>query len=157
MSKEVKHPVQRVESHPLFDWNPLASFRREFQRVFDDYWPVMSAGNGGFAPSVDVSETDEAFKVRAEIPGVDQKDVEIAVSGNVLTLRGEKKQESERQERGMHVKECSHGIFERSIPLPSRVQIDRVEATYDKGIFTVTLPKTDEAKSMTRKIPVKAK
>lgn len=135
--------------------NPVNSFRRELNHLFDDFFTEpLSANGGGFSPGVDVSETDTAIEVKAELPGMDEKDVEVLLGDNTLTLRGEKKDESERTEEGVRIRENSYGRFERVIPLPAEVEAEKVNASFKKGVITVVLPKTEKAKQARRKIEV---
>jgi HSP20 family protein len=119
--------------------------------------PVETVGNGqsGWMPQIDVAETDKAIVVKADIPGVDPKDVEVIVRDNALILRGEKKEEKEEKHKGYHRTERYVGSFFRTIPLPSGVDEGNIEATSGKGVITVTIPKKPEAQS--KKITVKAK
>ena len=139
--KRERLPVRR-EEQDLF-----LSFRQEMDRMFDEFFEgralaPWSQAWSGFAPRVDVVETDEEIKVTAELPGLDAKDVDVTVSHNTLTLKGEKKQEHEETGEGYYRSERSYGSFERSISLPSTVEADKADATFDKGVLTVTFPKT---------------
>jgi HSP20 family protein len=109
----------------------------------------------GFEPRVDVVETDQEVKVTAELPGLDAKDVDLTVSRNVLTLKGEKTQEHEEKGEGYYRSERSYGAFERSVSLPSTVKTDQADASFDKGVLTVTFPKR-EAETDKKQIAVKA-
>jgi HSP20 family protein len=129
-------------------------------RTFDEFFggKALAPWGGewaGFDPSVDVVETDNAIKVTAELPGMDAKDVDVTVSHNTLTLKGEKKQEHEERGEGYYRSERSYGSFQRSIPLPSTVETDKAEAAFDKGVLTVTFPKT--AAEGRKQIAVKSK
>lgn len=153
---------------------PLGMLRddidRAFDRMFKD-WPSFGTlsrpdffGNGEFlgratsmAPRVDVTEDDNAYEITAEMPGVEEKDVEITVKDDRLTLRGEKKSEKEEKKTDYHMTERSYGSFERSFRLPADVAADKIKADFAKGVLTLTLPKTPEAKSKERKIAIKAK
>lgn len=133
--------------------SPLAAFREEMYRLFDRFWrepfgDIEPFGSwfGGWGPALDVSETAEEICVRAELPGVAADDLEISVSGDVLTLRGEKKQETEEKGRGYHRVERRFGDFQRSVPLPASVDRDKVEAAYRDGVLTIRLPKKETAK-----------
>jgi len=110
----------------------------------------------GFSPSVDVRESDEEFTIKAEIPGIDEKDVEVLVSDDTVTLKGEKKEEQEDKGKDYYRLERSYGSFHRVIPLPKGVNLEKVEATFKNGILTVKLPKTEEAQSKGKKIPITA-
>ena len=151
---------------------PLGMLRddidRAFDRLFHD-WPRFGSmrpsdlfGNGDLltrtgavAPRVDVCEDDDSYEITAEMPGVDEKDVEITLRENRLTLRGEKKTEREEKEKDYHMSERSYGSFERSFTLPRNIDAEKIEAKFDKGILKLTLPKTPEAKSKERKIQIK--
>jgi HSP20 family protein len=104
-----------------------------------------------------VTEDDNAYEITAEMPGVEEKDVEITVKDDRLTLRGEKKSEKEEKKKDYHMTERSYGAFERSFHLPADVAADKIRADFEKGVLTLTLPKTPEAKSKERKIAIKAK
>lgn len=143
--------------------NPLLNLQRDINRVFDDFWSRFdrSAGvsNGLLSvtgPRTDVTETDEAVDVSVELPGMDEKDIDVSLSDDVLTIRGEKKAEREEKKKGYYLAERSYGSFYRSIPLPPGVDSEKAEAQFKKGVLTVSLPKTPEAQAKVRKIEVKA-
>lgn len=117
-------------------------------RLFDEEWET-------FTPRVDVKETDKKVIVTAELPGLDEKDIEISVSGDALILRGEKRQEEEEKSEDYYRMERRYGSFQRVIPLPCEVQVDKAEANYRKGVLTIELPKTPEAQSARKIIPIK--
>uniref|UniRef100_A0A7C4L384 Hsp20/alpha crystallin family protein n=1 Tax=Bellilinea caldifistulae TaxID=360411 RepID=A0A7C4L384_9CHLR len=117
-------------------------------RLFDEEWDT-------FTPRVDVKETDKKVIVTAELPGLDEKDIEISISGDALILRGEKRQEEEEKGEDYYRMERRYGSFQRVIPLPCEVQVDKAEASYRKGVLTVELPKTPEAQSARKIIPIK--
>ena len=137
--------------------NMMTSMRQEIDRLFDDFahrTPASWFGAEAVAPRIDITETDDALEVTAEIPGVEQDDIEVDVSGDVLTIGGEKKKEEETKKKQYHRIERSYGTFRRSMRIPFEVDPDQVTATHDKGILRVTLPKPAEAKKRTRKISV---
>jgi HSP20 family protein len=144
-----------------FGRDPFTSFRHEMDRLFDDFFtPTEQRSFGGDAgvtlrPSVDVAETDQAYTVTAELPGLEQKDVELNLRDNALTLSGEKRQESHEENGGRSYTERSFGRFERVIPLPEEVDADRVEANFKNGVLKVTLPKNPKARDKTRRIEIK--
>lgn len=137
------------------------SLQREMNRLFDDAFRGLqaTAGNGNgkmaLAPSIDVKETDKAFEVQAELPGVDQKDLDVTYADGVLTIRGEKKAEKEESKAGYHLTERRYGSFLRSLTIDD-VDADKIEARFDKGVLTVKLPKLTAAQAKTKKIDVKA-
>ena len=110
---------------------------------------------GAFSPSVDVRETDKEIVVSAEIPGMEEKDIQVELAADGLTIRGEKRTETEDKKEGYVRKETSYGSFHRFIPLPAEVQAAKASAELKKGVLTVTLPKTPEAKAKRKKIEIK--
>jgi HSP20 family protein len=136
----------------------MPSLRQEMDRLFDRFFEAIPGGameaTGDWMPKADISETKDAIVVRAEIPGVEQKDLQVRLQDELLTIKGEKHQEQEdRDERHHHI-ERSYGSFSRTMRLPSSVDAGKVTATFKEGVLTVTLPKTAAAKGTT--IPVKA-
>jgi len=135
----------------------LTTLRREMDRVFDRFfegWPFrVSAEGREWAPSVDVSETAKKVVVKAEVPGMDAKDIDITVTGDILTIRGERKQVKEEKEENFHRIERSYGAFSRSIRLPAEVETDKVDAAYKDGVLKITMSKTKKASA--KKIEVK--
>ncbi len=144
---------------PWRERRELDHFRREIDSLFDRFfegWPfelTTGGGNGQWIPSIDLSETNKEFIVRAEIPGVDPKDFEISLNNNVLTLRGERKHEKETKDEDFHRIERAYGSFTRSIQLPGEVKSDKVTANYKNGVLEIVLPKAKE--EAVKKIPVK--
>ena len=125
----------------LFSAGPL--MRREAA------WPVES-------PSFEVSETDDEFRVKAELPGMDEKDIEVLLEGNALTIRGEKKREHEEKRRDYHFSEMSYGQFSRSFALPEGADRNKAKAQFKKGVLTLTLPKTEEVKAERKHIAIES-
>lgn len=127
-----------------------------FDRMFEDLWsgfPFVT--REGFAPSLDVFEDDEGLTVQAELPGLSQKDVTVEVDGSILTLRGEKTQESEEKDgRQYHRIERRYGSFLRQIQLPSSADTDKITATHRDGVLTIRVPKRPEARKKNVKIDV---
>ncbi|MFP3942528.1 MAG: Hsp20/alpha crystallin family protein [Alphaproteobacteria bacterium] len=141
---------------------PLASLQRDINRMFDEIWNRWErplGGASGFlpmsSPHTDVAETDDEIEITAELPGLDEKDVEVTLTQDAVTIRGEKKAEHEEKRKDYYMSERSWGAFHRSIPLPSGVDTDRAEARFDRGVLTVRLPKTAEAREKVRRIEVK--
>jgi len=139
--------------------DPFFALQRSMNRMFEDAFRGLpaTAGEGALplAPSIDVKETDKAVQVEVELPGVDEKDVQVTYSGGVLTIKGEKKAEKEETKGGYHLSERSYGSFFRSLTI-DEVDSDRIEATFAKGVLKVTLPKAPSAQSKTKKIEIKA-
>jgi len=144
----------------LTPWRPfreLATLRDEMDKMWDRFfgeWPNRELFRGAWAPSLDISETKNNYVVKAEVPGMDAKDIDISLSGDVLTVKGEKKQEQEEKDENYHRIERRYGSFSRSIRLPGEVQSDKIEAKYKNGILKLTLPKSEEAKKKEIKIKV---
>lgn len=133
---------------------------RRLNSVLDEAfssWPFQSEENGALTsswlPACDVFEDKDAVKIVAEIPGVDPEDVKISLENNLLTIRGEKKQQAEEKTERVHRYERSYGAFERTFSLPTTVDPDRIAAAYEQGILTVSIPKAERARP--REIPVK--
>ncbi len=143
-----------------FGEDPFMSLHREMNRLFDDVFRgVPTAGSRG-APGgdfvtahIDVSETENEVRICAELPGVNQDDVEISLDDDVLTIRGEKKLERKDEKENYHFMERSYGTFQRSLRLPFRVEPDQVQADFTNGVLTVTLPKT-KAQDRSRRIQI---
>ena len=140
----------------LMPWTGMGGLKQEMDRLFDrlleakwDEMPTL----GEWAPSMDVSETKDSLVAKVEVPGMEQKDIQISLQENLLTIKGEKKQEKEEKDERYHRVERSYGSFMRSIRLPVAVDASRVTATFKNGLLTVTLPKTPAAKGTT--IPIK--
>lgn len=135
--------------------HPLATLQREMNRAFDSLWRGVEAPFGGaLNATADVVETDKAVEVSMELPGLDEKDIDVSLTREALTIRGEKKIERQEEMRGVYLSERRYGAISRTIPLPSGVETDKAEAAFKNGVLTVTLPKSAEAQTTARKIPV---
>jgi HSP20 family protein len=124
---------------------------RLFERFMGEV-PSPELPGGTWEPRLDVSETKDTLSIKAELPGIEAKDLEVSVSGDILTIRGEKKQEKEEKDERRHVIERSYGAFTRMVRLPAPVAQDKVKASFKNGVLTISLPKTEEAKQ--KAIPV---
>ncbi len=141
-------------------FDPFVTFRREMDRMMSDF--VNGFDNGGLAtngwnasaPAVDINETEKEMVITAEMPGLDEKDFQISVSGDMLTIKGEKKIEHE-DKNGYH-RERSYGAFSRSLRLPFEVKNEKIDATYQKGVLMIHVPKPADAQKAVRQIEVKA-
>lgn len=137
-------------------FDPFAELRRlqdEMAQLFDSSL-TRSAFDGGFMPALDVFEDKDNVIVKADLPGLTKDDVEITLQDDVLTLRGEKKQEKEVKEENYHRVERVYGSFNRSVSLPVAVDANKVEATFKDGVLRITLPKAEEAKPKQIKVKV---
>jgi HSP20 family protein len=135
--------------------DPLGLFRDEMDDLMSRFWSGKQDGwlSGVFAPSLDVTESDNSFEIRVDIPGMESKDIDVQVHGNLVTISGERKEEKEEKGKTFHRVERRTGKFSRSMTLPCAINEDEVAADYAKGILTVKLPKCEEAKC--KKVTVK--
>jgi HSP20 family protein len=153
--------------------HPLLSLRDEVDRLFDSFFPTVAGRRGLFdmdpfrrlggwvrsggelAPEVDVKETDERFEITAELPGMDEKDVEVTLREGMLTISGEKKMETKEDKANYHLTERSYGRFVRTFRLPDTADEDGISAGFTKGVLSVIVPKTAAARAHEKKIEVK--
>lgn len=136
------------------DDNPMMSLQRDLNRVFEDFWGRFDAPFGsltGAGPRTDISETDEAMLVSVDLPGLDEKDIEVNVTDDMLTIRGASEEKTEKE----GFTSQSRRSFHRMIPVPPGVDTDKAEAEFKRGVLTVTLHKTEEAKARVKRIDVK--
>jgi len=141
-------PVARREQ------NPLSLLQHEIDRLFDGFTRSFAPfSQNPVVPNMDVAETDKEIEITAELPGLEEKDVQINVADNRLTIRGEKKNQREEKEKDYHLVERSYGSFLRTVELPTGVNLDTIKATISKGILKVTVPKP--APSQAKKIEIK--
>jgi HSP20 family protein len=143
----------------LIRWEPareIMSLREAMDRLFDDaFTRPFSLTNAWSVPAVDMYQTDDEIVVKAALPGVKPDEVQISVTGEVLTIKGEIKHEEDKKERSWHIRERRFGSFERSLILPTDVVADKAKAEFENGVLTITLPKAEDVKPRT--IAVKAK
>lgn len=160
--------------------HPFVALRSEVDRLFDDFfrgWPSLMSFPGrlfdfdpfrraaeplgvtfgALAPKVDVAETDDAYHIEAELPGLDEKDVSVTLSDGILTIKGEKKAEREEKKKDYYLSERSYGTMQRSFQLPDGVDADKITAEFKKGVLSIALPKSKEAKAKERKIAIATK
>lgn len=173
-----KVPVKKGETKAvdrpsaIEPWRPIEALRREVDRLFEEFgrgpWPTsfgralfdsepLWQGRLGWrsAPAVDIVERDNAYQVTAELPGLDEKDVEVSVEDGSLTIRGEKREEKEEKKKGYHLQERRYGSFERTLRLPEGVDPEKIDARFSKGVLTVTLPKQAGVQKRAKKIDIK--
>jgi HSP20 family protein len=134
----------------LLVWRPFQELRKEIDRLFNEFFnrPVLPEKFEWFewTPAVDVSETEDSIVVKADLPGVKPEEIEINLSDNILTIRGEKKREEEEKKENFYRVERYYGSFMRAIQLPTEVDVEKVKATYKDGVLKVVLPKKVEPK-----------
>lgn len=124
-------------------WSGFRALEKELDRIFGGEHPISS---GTWAPAVDFHESKDAYVIEADLPGLKREDIEVTVVNDVVTLKGERKSESEQKEGGYHCVERRYGRFERSFRLPSGVDTTKVTAHFEQGVLKVTLPKPETAK-----------
>lgn len=168
-SAQTPAPASAEQRHPLL------ALREEMDRLYDDFFsgfPLMPFGRRrpmaeprgplpGFfganaAPSVDVVERDYEYCITAELPGMEEKDMELSVANGILTLKGEKKQEREEKKEDYYVSERRFGSVQRSFRMPENADLDKIEARFKNGVLTIVLPKNPATAQATKKIAVKA-
>jgi HSP20 family protein len=145
-----------------FEHNPIEAIQRDMNRLFDDFfkgfgmWSFPEEGEsyGLFSPQVNMTEDDKSIQVSAELPGLDENDVEISVSKDSLTIKGEKKSEREHKDEETYYMERSFGRFSRVIPIPKNVDPEKAEAAFKQGVLTIILPKIESEGMVHRKIPI---
>jgi HSP20 family protein len=170
---KVPGKIEKMPSSTLQAGRPFESLRREVDRLFDDFsggmWRSPFArsffdvepfrrgeGTFGAVPAVDVTQTDKGYEITAELPGLAEKDIEVKLADQILTIRGEKRDEKEEKNKDYYVRERSFGSFERSFQLPEDVDTDKINASFNKGVLTIMVPKSAQAQRAEKKIEVKA-
>jgi HSP20 family protein len=149
------------QSHEMDGWpSDFFGIQREINRVFDNFIRGGVQADENFAasywtPAVDIVEQENEYVVKMELPGVNKDEVKISLESNILTIKGEKKQEKEEQSKNLHRIERSYGSFQRSFTLPTTVKSDKIDAVFKDGVLSVSLPKAEEAKP--KQIEVKVK
>jgi HSP20 family protein len=155
-NKQIQAPAARGD---FFD--PFVTFRREMDRMFDDFFgggglrPAQS-GWQALTPAVDVDENDKEVVISAELPGVTEKDVEVSLAGDILTIKGEKRSQHKEQNGDSTYMERSFGSFSRSVRLPFEAGEEQVDAKFSNGVLTVRAPKPAQLQRAVRRIDVKA-
>ncbi len=146
----------------LTRWEPMremATLRDAMDRLFDDAftrpWGLTGGGRGMGMPAVDMYQTEDDVVVKTAIPGIKPEDVQISITGDTLTIKGELKENNDNKEKAYHIREQRWGSFERTLALPTEVRAEKAQAEFENGVLTITLPKAEEAKPKT--ITVKAK
>ena len=144
----------------IIRWEPareMMTLREAMDRLFDDAFtrPLSLSGNNWSIPAVDMYQTENEVVVKAALPGIKADEVQLNVTGEVLTIKGETKQENETKEKAYHIREQRWGAFERSIVLPTEVVADKAKADFENGVLTITLPKAEEVKPKTINIKTK--
>ncbi|WP_119418185.1 Hsp20/alpha crystallin family protein [Desertibaculum subflavum] len=141
--------------------NPFFSLQSEINRMFDDAFRGFPSGasisglDKVLSPAIDVKETEQGLEVSAELPGIEEKDLDVSIVEDLLTIKAEKKQEQKKEEKGYYMMERSYGTVSRSIRLPFAADPSKVSATFDKGVLKIAVPRPAEEQAKVRKIQVK--
>jgi len=165
-----KLPTKSEEKASEQEWRPLATLRHEIDRLFDDLgrWrhpvgrTVFDVGpfwrgelSFGKAPAVDIAEKDKEYEITAELPGMDEKNIDVKFADGILTIKGEKTEEKEEKKKGYYLSERRFGSFQRSFQVPAGVDADKIDASFKNGVLTVILPKSAQAQKSEKKIAIK--
>ena len=166
MAKAVKKKAESKEVSRAYSFDPFAAFRSEMDRLFESYFgrgPLAAfpkfdlgtiRGNGSIVPEVDVKESDKTLTISAELPGMEEKDVELTLKDGVLTIKGEKKSEKTDTKENFQITERRYGSFQRSFRLPSEIDEGKIQATFDKGVLKIQAPKRPEAAPKAKRISI---
>jgi HSP20 family protein len=155
-------------------WRPLEKLRQQVDHLFEDFnrGSVLTPFRRGLfdvepfwsrdfigrsLPAVDITEKDESFEITAELPGMDQDNIELTLSNGNLIIKGEKKEDKEEKRTGYHLSERHYGSFQRAFSLPKGVDTDKIEASFNKGVLSISLPKRPEAISADKRVPIKSR
>jgi HSP20 family protein len=160
--KITPHPKRAREVSRVSEEHPLLSLRNNIDRMFDNFFRGFEVEPSGLAasmfnPNIDVADNGKEIRITVELPGMDENDIDLSVTRDTLTIRGEKKDEKEEKNASYHRMERVYGLFSRTIPLPLEVNVDAAKADYKKGVLTINIPKTEKALKETKKILVKTK
>ena len=179
MSNSVKNmPIKnddKASQHPVSTdfWRPMEKLRQQVDHLFEDFnrGSSLSPFSRGLfdvepywrrdfishrMPAVDITEKDKSFEITAELPGMDQKNIELKLSNGNLIIKGEKKEDKEEKSKGYHLSERHYGSFERTFSLPKGVDAEKIEASFSKGVLSISLPKKPEAMKADKVVPIKA-
>jgi len=162
MIKNLLPDVVRTTSADLDQ--PFYSLQKEMNNLFDSFFrgfdPAPRGFSGrfseAFSPSIDVKENDKEFIIKAELPGVEEKDIDVTVTGDSVTIRGEKKEEKEDKDKNYYYMERSYGSFCRVIPLQTEIESGKAEARFKNGILDIKIPKSQSAKAKGTKVSIKS-
>jgi len=175
MAETTKLPLKTEKSFTpsIQARHPFENLRREVDRLFDAFTGGFGAAPFGGSvfdigpfwgremslpttPAVDLTDTEKAYELTAELPGMDEKNIEVRVANGILSIRGVKQEDKEEKKKDYYIRERNFGSFERSFQVPDGVDPDKIEASFKKGVLTVTLPKKPEIQKAAKKIDVKA-
>ena len=149
--------LRRTELEPRT--NDVWGLQSDINRLFDAFMTPFEKTEMKctVSPKLDIAELKDKFEIKAELPGIDEKDINLSVEDGVLVISGEKKAETEEKDKGYYLKECSYGTFSRSVRLPDNIADDKISAQFKKGVLVIDMPKTREIQSKARKIAITTK
>lgn len=139
--------------------NDVWGLQSDINRLFDAFMSPFERTEmkTSVSPKLDIAELKDKYEIKAELPGIDEKDINLSVEDGLLTISGEKKAETEEKEKGYYLKECSYGTFSRSVRLPENIADDKISAQFKKGVLVIDMPKTQQIQSKARKIAISSK
>jgi len=139
--------------------NDVWGLQSDINRLFDAFMTPFEKTEikNAVSPKLDIAELKDKYEIKAELPGIDEKDINLSVEDGLLTISGEKKAETEEKEKGYYLKECSYGTFSRSVRLPDNIADDKISAQFKKGVLVIDMPKTQQNQSKVRKIAISSK
>jgi len=171
MAEASKAPGKPEEATSEREWRPLATLRQEIDRLFDNFhlgtWRGAPGGmfhvepfwrgeaTLGKVPAVDIAERERAYEVAAELPGMDEQNIDVKFANGVLTIKGEKQEEKEEKKKDYYLSERRFGSFQRCFAVPDGIEADKIEASFKNGVLTVMLPKSAEAQKSEKKIAIR--
>jgi len=157
----IKNSLSKIDNREALptrfdEWNPFLVLRNEMDKVFDNFFrgfelEPFGKGINTFQPKVNIVDSEKEITVSVEIPGMDEKDIDLSLTKDSLTIKGEKKEEKEEKGKNYHRMERSYGSFSRTLPLPVEINTEKAEASYKQGVLTILLPKTEKAVKETKK------
>ena len=139
--------------------NDVWGLQSDINRLFDAFMTPFERTEmkNAVSPKLDIAELKDKYEIKAELPGIDEKDINLSVEDGLLTFSGEKKAETEEKDKGYYLKECSYGTFSRSVRLPDNIADDKISAQFKKGVLVIDMPKTQQSQSKVRKIAISSK
>ena len=145
--------LERWRKRSISPFRDVFNLQEEVNRLFDDFFlPTEAGGEFPFVPSVDISETKNQIKVKADIPGISEKDIELTLENNILTIKGKREEEKETKEENFYSRERVYGSFLRQIQIPKKIKQDSIKAKFKNGVLEVVMDKAEEEK--TKAIPI---
>jgi HSP20 family protein len=153
MTNATNVPVTKSATEPSRAAAPVLSLQRQIERLFDDFWrDGFALGSTALSPNMDVAETDKEIEIKAEMPGLEEKDIKVSLTDDVLTIRGEKRSEKDEANKEYRLTERSYGAFARTIALPFGVDPAAVKASLANGVLTISAPKPPAKQAKTIEI-----